>query len=374
MNITVDRGALERALQVVARLAPVRTTIPVLTGVLVEPLGDAVRLSATDLDTAVRIRVPARCEGDDSVVLPARHLADLVRLAPAACDTVSLTAANGNFVDVALTDGARHRVRALTGGFPALPDSVGNDAVTLDPVLLADAIRHTAFAAANTTYRPILTGVRFHVDSGGVDALATDGVRVAHVRLAGGSAGGELDIVVPSGALSVLGALLSPDKDTRVALTDGALVVSHGDILFRATPLAGIYPDVLGMLPADGDFDIAVRADRAALVLALERVALAANADSREVRVTVLPDAVRLSAQADHEADETLPADVSGPGRTARFNVQLLLDGLRHCEGETVLWEFVSSGREKASRIQPDGGGGFRYYVLPYRDSERGEG
>lgn len=371
-SVDVDKDALDRALQVVARVAPARAPAPVLAGVLVEPMPGALRLSATNLDVAVRVRVPADCEGGDPVVLPARHLAELVGLAPPDCASVSLSSVGEDAVDVRLTDAARHTVRAIQGPFPELPDDVGETAVTMNAAPLADAIRRTAFAAATTPGRPVLTGVRFRLGPDGLDALATDATRVAHVRVGVGALrpDGAPVAVVPADACATLAQLLPADGDARLSFGGDAVVVSAGDLLFRASTLAWPYPDVLGLLPGDDDFDVTVRTDRSALALAIERAALAASA-LRDVRVTVMPDAVRLSAQADHSADEVVSADVDGPtGWSRRFNAQLVLDGLRRSDGDAVVWEFVSSADAGAARIRPadDGAAVFRYYVLPFRD------
>src|SRR5690606_24014357 len=156
MKVSITREKLQEGLAAVAGSIPTRTTLPVLSNILLEAEEGGLRLSGTDLDTAVSIRVPAEVETAGSITAPARKLAEIARELPPA--PVGL-ATQGDAVTI--TSGrSRFRLHGLSKDeFPAFPSVPFGESWAVSGRELNQLISHVSFAVSTEETRPILNGV-----------------------------------------------------------------------------------------------------------------------------------------------------------------------------------------------------------------------
>lgn len=193
MKFTITRENLQQGLAAVAGSVPTRTTLPVLSNLLLETEEGAIRLSATDLDTAVSVRVPAEVEESGAITAPARKLQEIARELPPSPIHI---ATQGDAISIA---GGRSRFR-LNGlpkdEFPAFPnvpfaDSASGNAWKLTGKELHQLISHVSFAVSTEETRPILNGVLWQLLPNEMRMVATNGHRLAKMVLPRETGGGE---------------------------------------------------------------------------------------------------------------------------------------------------------------------------------------
>jgi DNA polymerase-3 subunit beta len=367
MQFSVDHTDLCRAIVTVARAVPSRTTLPVLTGILLETGEDRLTLTATDLDLGIRTATAAQVTAAGAVVLPARYLNEIVRRIPGGELTFR---SEGDDPTVHL---AWRRSRFTIQGFaadqfPPFPTFPGQ-AATFVPNRLADAVRHTVFAASTDAARPVLTGVELFVDADEFRALATDGTRVAHhcSRVDREDWSAAQRLLVPARGLAEALRILDGDEQGSLAVLDNHLLLDLTDTRLAIRLLDGRYPAVLELLPKS--YPTVARLSRQDLYDACERVSLIADAAERLYAVTLSTgtDRVRLTAQSPEvgRAEEEIEARVEGPELVVGFNARMLLDGLRHADGEQVLLEL--SGPLTAARLRRPDDESFVYLQMPVR-------
>src|SRR5579884_2836720 len=90
MEFTVSKADLVRELSLSQGVVEKKTTIPILSNVLLEAQGDRLTLTATDLELGMRTSCPARVKREGAGTIPARKLLDYVRLLPDADINVKL--------------------------------------------------------------------------------------------------------------------------------------------------------------------------------------------------------------------------------------------------------------------------------------------
>ncbi|MBE0592450.1 MAG: DNA polymerase III subunit beta, partial [Gemmatimonadales bacterium] len=215
MKFTITRERLHEGLVAVAASVPTKTTLPVLSNILLEAVADGIRLSGTDLDIAVSTLVPAEVEVQGAVTIPAKKLVEIVRELPSAA--IRIGSSGEQRVDL---ECGRSRFRLLgipREEFPNFPPVSFENSWTVTSSDLQKLINHVSFAASTEESRPILNGVLWELHQDVMRMVATNGHRLARmdVPVSGGSASATL--IVPPKALDQVRRLFGPADEIEIA-------------------------------------------------------------------------------------------------------------------------------------------------------------
>ena len=214
MKFRCEREVLADALATAGRAATSRTgTLPVLSGLRLEVIGDELSVTGTDLELSIRLTIAVGGERDGAVVVPARLVADIVRALPSGAVEVAL--ADEPHADTVSISAGRSQFAIRPLGLDDYPMQAepAAEAVTLASSSVAEALRQVVRAASTDDARAVLTGVLIAAEDDGVRMVATDSYRLA-VRdlpetdlLAGGQ-----KVLVPSRALNELQRVLGSKR------------------------------------------------------------------------------------------------------------------------------------------------------------------
>ncbi|MBX6378116.1 MAG: DNA polymerase III subunit beta, partial [Clostridia bacterium] len=318
------------------------------------------------LEIGVEVTVPAAVASPGAIVLPARHLSDLVRRIPPG--DVELE------VDRGALSATIHWGRStftLLGfdpeQFPLFPEMPDAAICVVRQGLLREALQRTVFATAQDEARPILTGVQLTVTAGTMRAVATDGYRVACCEIQTTEVGRETqEVVVPARSLAELVRHLDGgESEARLVLSENEVLFDLGRRRLRSRVLEGRYPPVVELIPSA--YPSALRVEAQQLQEVCERVALIADARDRTQAITLrlAGDVVVVSASASEigSGREEVPAECEGEPLEIVFNARYVVDGLRAAGPGEVVLEF--SGPTGAARIRPLEDRGYFYVVMP---------
>src|SRR6185295_14111688 len=204
MEFTVSKSDLVRELSLSQGVVEKKTTIPILSNVLIEAAGDRITLTATDLELGIRCSCPARVKKEGAGTVPARKLLDFVRLLPEGDVTMKFLENHW----ASITSGrSRTRIAGMSGeSFPALPQMP--ELMAEIPIkTLVSMIARTAFAISIEETRFTLNGSLLLMRPEGLTMVATDGHRLAYVQ-ATPEASGNLDkpfrVLIPKKAMAEL--------------------------------------------------------------------------------------------------------------------------------------------------------------------------
>lgn len=335
MKVSVEKTPLARAVAAASSVVGARTTLPVLSCLLLRFDKKEFLVRATDLDVWVDVAAPhAGGGGEGAVAVPARTFGEVVRALPAEACQVEI----GGDSDVTLTSGsAVFKVRGMSAGdFPARPD-VGSDGVTfsLPQADLAAMLQRSAFAASKDESRYFLQGVLFRVDGKSLTLVATDGRRLAKVSRKLPLKGADVSAIVPSKTVTLLSRVLGADGEVEVTLEPRQALFSVDGVSVLSRLVEGTFPNYEQVIPRANPR--VVRAERRELAEALARVALLTSDKAAAVKLELGPGRLRLSAaSAEGEAREELPVSYEGDELTVAFNPGFLIDFLRSTEAEEV--------------------------------------
>lgn len=327
MKLTIKRDALLKPLQLVAGVIERRQTIPILANVLLKLKGQELVLTGTDLEVELQARFAVESSNDGTITVPAKKLVDICRALPEGSD-LELSYTDGKLV----ARSGRSRFSLITippDDFPNVKESKGEIEFSIAQRELRLLIERTQFAMAQQDIRYYLNGLFLEITKNALNAVATDGHRLAFCSISELVIEGEQRIIVPRKGIFELARLLTEETGyADVIIGANQLRIKTNDYTFTTKLIDGQYPDYHKTIPKNGDKVLLL--DRDLLRQALNRVAVLSSEKHRAVRLELLPDMLRISANnpEQEEAEEELSVNYSGEKLSIGFNVNYLIDAL----------------------------------------------
>jgi DNA polymerase III subunit beta len=378
VDLTCEQEQFQRALALVSRAVAAKTSLPVLSNVLLATDGDTLRIAATNLEIGITTSVEAQVSAPGQVTIDARLLQEFVNTLPAG--NVRLTAQPGKFnLNVQSGEGKRATKADINGmdpdDFPVLQADTGDGfSAVVDPAVLREMISQVEFAAAADDSRPVLAGVLARFEDDRLTLASADGFRLA-VRSGALAepAPDRLDAIVPAKAMRELARIIGDATDPiRLAMTPNRsqLVIKVDGTVFLSRLIEGTFPDYRAIVPRD--FSTTVTVGRDALLTAVRRAGYFARDNNDVIRVTVAGadedgdlGSVEVSANAAERGSSQsfVDAGVSGPGTQIAFNARYLTDVLGVLKGGQVMLGL--NGANQAGVVRPTDGGDYDHVIMP---------
>ncbi len=367
MKLSIAKEQLLQGLQAVQNVVGTRTTLPILSNVLLKAEGNCLELTATDLDVTVSCSVEARVEIPGSTTIPVKKLFGICRElgnpeVEMECDERNLcTLSSGN---------SYYRINGLAAAdFPPLPQFSEKKLVVLAQDKLRSMLRRTAFAISNDESRYVLNGIYHSLKNHKVTLVATDGRRLAlveeEVEISPESEG---DFIVPAKAINELTRLLQPGGEVAIRYTDNqAAFALKGDktpsILIISKLVEGNYPNYRQVIPTE--FKERVTIVREELLQALRRAELMTSDKSNSVKLSFTKNNLAITANTPEvgEVRESMAINYHGVDVAIAFNPTYLMDPLKALDGDEVYLELndeLSPGVVKTNTP-------FLYVIMPLR-------
>jgi DNA polymerase-3 subunit beta len=361
MEFTIQQPDLSYALSTALASVPSKSTLAILSAVLLEAEKDELRITGTDLDVTTSITVPCTVKTPGRCAVQARHFADTVRKLPKDQLKVSEDAQGRISVEYGKGKGKTAVPRQNDQEFPVLPTVKADSKATIEGPALARLIARSAYAVSSDETRPMLNGVYVQAEGNQVAFVATDGHRLARAIRKGEFAGlGKQAVIVPSKTIGALGRLASEaTSPVEIAVSTQRnhvafkLRIGQNDVTVYSRLLEGPFPNYEQVIPKNNPKQLVV--SRQQLREALDRVATHSDNITHQVRFGVAPSEVRLSVNTADvgSGEETVEAKYDGDEIEVGYNANYLLDILRTIETENVLFRLNTS--ISAGIVEPEG-------------------
>lgn len=375
MKFQVNRDVLSDAVSFAVKLLPQRTTLPILSGVLVRAENGTVTLSSFDYEVSAQTTISADVTEEGTVLVSGRLLADIASRLPAAPVEFVTTESK-----IAVTCGsARFTLSSMpVEEYPSLP-SVDGPSGVLPGEDFSDAVGQVAVAASRDDVTPVITGVQLEIVENRLSLVATDRYRVAVREIDWESTAVEVGVtaLVPSRTLSEIGKIFAHSSAVTVTIVTGGdrelIAFSADKKTVTSLLIKGNFPPVKRLFPETVE-NYAVM-NTAELVEATRRVALVLERDAA-LRYSFSDDGLTLEAigSENAQASETIDAHVTGGETTVSLKPQFLIDGLAAVHSEFVRLSFTKTDNpnkpgpvlitSQSSKDQP-GSDNYRYLLQP---------
>jgi DNA polymerase-3 subunit beta len=364
MKLSVARGELLDALSVVGKGLSARSTLPILSGILLASSDGEIRLQATDLEVSVKRTCPALVEAEGQIVVPGKLLTEIVRSLPDAAVTIET---EGEIAHIRCLHSS-FTVKTLNAAdFPKFPEVVVEETVSLPSSVIASVVKKVSKSVSRDETRATLTGILVVVEGPSLRMVSTDSYRLAisEVMMEGEMESG-LNVVIPGRALDEITRLASESEEMKIGLTENQVVFEFGQTVFVTRRIEGNFPNYKQIIPKDSSTSIEVSGEE--LIAAVKRVSLMALHNSPiKLQISIEDQTLSLSAMTQDvgEASEDVMVKAEGSDSGIAFNHSFLMDGLASAGTETVRIEIKD--HEKPGLIRSAEEDGFRYVLMPVR-------
>ena len=341
MEVKIPKSELNKALYLTQSIVERKTTMPILSNLLISASEGKLRIAATDLEITASTTVPANVEKGGSTTVSARVLADIVRELPDY--EVSLKLLDGERLELKAGNSQLKMVGVSAEEYPSLPGMSNEVEGSIEGRQLLEMLNKTLYAVSHDETRFNLNGVCFEmVEEEGVQALrlvATDGHRLAMITRPVSNLQFNGKVIVPRKGLAELKKVLDVDEGTqvKVGILDGFFVVEGADTRISMRLIDGEFPDYGQVLPKDEGVDASVNGSE--LAHAVKRVALMVTDKGKCTKLDFSKDSLRVSSSSPElgEAKEDLPITYAGETLSLGFNAKYLIDVANSLEEEETL-------------------------------------
>lgn len=373
--ITIGREALLPALALAVRVVERRTTIPVLSNVLIRAGDGRLTITGTDLDAEIAVSRKCAIEGAAEVTLPANNLHDIVRKLPEGCE-VKLAGDTGDGMWTISAGRSRFRLPFLPASdFHELSAGEFACGFDIEAATLKTMLETVRFAISTEETRYYLNGIHWHEDE--VDgaakliAVATDGHRLAKsvLPLPDGAAGLP-SIIIPRKTVELVLKMLPEKGPVRVDVSDVKLRLTMGGeesgVTLVSKLIDGTFPDYKRVVPGGNPNRYTVT--RAPLADAIDRVLTVSTGKGNAVKYAFAGDGLTVTAHspdAGSAEDQIEIAGVEGDPVEIGFNGKYCLDLLAAAGGDAVIFELGDAGAP--ALVRPAQGGDTLFVLMPMR-------
>jgi DNA polymerase-3 subunit beta len=370
MEFSAKKSEVLKELNLTQGVVEKKTTIPILSNLLLEVVDSGLRISATDLELGIRCGCPAKVKKEGTGTIPAKRLLEIVRSLPDA--EIKFKILENHWVQVTCERSSFKLVGMAKDSFPVLP-AAPKPLAAIPANVFTNMIHKTIFAISSEESRYTLNGALLMLKPDSVAMVATDGHRLAMVEKETPVSGlsNELRVLIPKKAMGELQRLLAEaDEATLVEFSkdESHLFFSVGDRVLISRMLTGQFPNYEAVLPRENKK--LVELDKDAITAAIRRVALLADERSRAIRLQLDKDKLEVFSSSGEygEAHEILDATFPGDALQIGFDYQYLLDFL-NVMGEGGKIRLELKDEQSAGQFRPgdEASYRYRYVVMPMR-------
>jgi len=364
MKFSATKEKLLEGLQQVQNVVSTRTTLPILSNVLLQAKEGAVHLTTTDLDVGVRGSFEANVDKVNATTLPARRLFTIIRELPSSEIAIEVDGKNAASIR---SGQSFFKILGLPEEeFPPLPKFENAKVVTMRQKDLHDGLRKTAYAISTDETRYVLNGVLFSFKENKLTLVATDGRRLAMLDIElEFPRSHEAEIIVPTKAVTELQRLLKDDGEVKISVGSGQIAFDLNNTLLVSKLIEGNYPNYKQVIPSEAKERVTL--ERETFLNSLRRVSLLASDKSNSIKLNFSKNNIEITANTPEvgEARESLPVAYKGRDFSIAFNPEFLMAPLRNLTEDEVFFDLIDEMSPGVLKIQTP----FLYVLMPMRVS-----
>ncbi len=369
MKFTAEKKSLLDGLQTISGAVANKSTLPILTNIILETEDETLKLVATDLEVSIETHVEANIEISGSCTIPAKKLRRLVKELPSPETEILFEITDDSKAELRIQETSSSFSMPVLDReeYPDLPSVDEGINFSVDVQELNHILDHSTFAAGSDTSRSYLCGVFFDLDGENMSVVATDAHRLAlhETEIQGNDE--SLNLLVPTKASKELTKILrdSEDEDLQVTSDEQLVRFETSNTRMVSRLIDEDFPDYDQVIPDDYQKRVSVNRDR--FLDAVKRVSLMADEKTRRLLLDVEPSRLTVRAESSEEGggEESLEIDYDGDEQTVAFNGDYLQDVLKHVEDNEVYFDLISEDSPGTFRPMEDEE--FLYIIMPLR-------
>jgi DNA polymerase III subunit beta len=367
MDFTISKEILVSGIQTVQNAVSQKSSLPILSNVLIEAEQGKVKITATDLDIGISFTTEAAIDTEGAITVPARKFFDIVKALPEE-SPVSISMKKSNYLTIKSAK-AQFRIIGLPKEeFPNLPVFKDQDSVSVEQKVLKEMITLTDFAISRDDTRYVLNGTLLVVKEDTIILVATDGRRLATIekKLAKKTLV-DRSVIIPTKTVQEIKRMLSDEGDVQVKFSDNQIMFEFPSSLVISRLIEGEYPSYKKVIPEKTGSEVIIGRD--AFLNATRRASIFTEQDSMAIKFSIKKKKMVIEKETAYigKASEEIDADFSGAEEIdIGFNPRYLIDVLKNLEEDEIVFEVTDPTKPGVIRR----GAEYTYVVLPMQLAE----
>ena len=364
MELTVKQENLSKALNIISKIASERTSLPILSNVLLRTNGSRLLIAATDLEIAISQNIGAKIEKVGEIAIPAKLVSEFISSLPK--ENISLKVEGEHL----LVESGNYKSKingVITDDFPELPvvDRAVAKKIVLPVETFRTAVSQTAFTASTDTSRPILTGVYWHTFEGMLYLAATDGYRLSEKRVC--EFNEEISAIITTTSLQeVLRAISDSTEEIEIYIDEDQAEFHVDDIVIVSRLIDGKFVDYRRLIPADTETKIDISKADFSRIVKIASLFARDSGGSITLRADDETSKISIHSIASEFGENTSQADaeIFGSGEVT-LNSNYLLKGLSALSGSDV--QFGFSGKLAPTILRDSADSDYVHIIMPLK-------
>ena len=361
MKIKASKEKLLQGIHAVQNIVSPRTTLPILSNILIETQNDQLRFMTTDLDIGISCVIPVNVIEEGSITLPSKRFGDVIKELPDS--EITIIVRKNNFVEIEC-ESCRFKLGGIPQDeFPKFPEFKNGEVVRIKQDTLKKMLQLTSFAMSHEESRYILNGILFEIQKGKFKLVATDSRRLALIEKdVEHKTQKDINIIIPFKAINELNRNLKEGGEVSLVVSNNQVLFQVDDILIASRTIEGEFPDYAQVIPRPTEKKIKINRDKFAA--AIKRATLLSTPDYQAVKLEIFKNKLVVSKSTPDlgESREELDIEYNGKELIIGFNPHYLLDVLRNIRQDVVSFEITDSEKPAVLRLE-----NYLYLVLPMR-------
>ncbi len=346
MEFICSKSEIQKSLSHAEGVVSTKTTLSILSNVLLETKENGLELSATDLEVGFRTFIPAEISTSGSITIQAKKLSDIIKSFTSGNLTFALDGQNR--MAISAEDPAVKANFKIMGipkdDYPSIPAFTEQNTFTLSQGLLKVMIRKTIFSASTDEARYFLNGIYFEKKDGHLNLVATDGKRLSFISATlEGSEIEDFDVIIPSKVLHELVKILKEEGTCRISLTDSKVFFQIDESELVSNLLEGQFPNYHQVIPSETTNTISL--DNTGFSEAIKRVSHMVDPKIAQIRMDMTENKITLYGYHPDfgEAKDEIEVDYKGDELQIAFNYNYLLAALKEIDRKDVLFKMTTN-------------------------------
>ncbi|MCF8369680.1 MAG: DNA polymerase III subunit beta [Bacteroidales bacterium] len=346
MKFIVSSTVLLKNLQLISGVINPSNTLPILDNFLFELEEKSLKITASDLETTMTVKVDLDMAEEPGVVaVPAKILLDTLKTFADVPITITINKENLG-IEISAGEGKFKLTGQESNEFPVTPTVQDATTIKLNSEILRSAFHKTLFATGNDELRPVMSGVFCELAPEDITFVATDAHKLVRYKRKDASSETIASFILPKKPLNQLKNVLPDDAEVTIDYDQTNAFFSYEGINLVCRLIDGKYPNYDAVIPKDNPNVLTI--DRAPFINSIRRVALYANQSTNQVRLKISGKELTLSAEDidyANEAKERLTCNYEGEDIEIGFNSKFLLDMLNNIDSFEVKLEMSAPNR-----------------------------
>lgn len=368
MKFKAAQNVLMSAIQTVEGAVATKTTLPILSNILLEAHKGKLIFSSTDLDIGIIYHADAEVTEDGTITIPAKRFSDIVKELP---EGEIIVTVRKNFNMIIECGSCSFRLIGLPKEeFPAIPKFSNKEYVVLEQQLLKKMLKKVSFAMSRDETRYVLNGTLFYLKNKILRLVATDGRRLALTEIKIPLNVDKQEAIIPIKTINELNKILKDEGEVKIYFSENQVAFELNNTTIISRLIEGEFPNYEQVIPKEKNKEDGekITIEKNKLFAAIKRASLFTSPDSQSIKLDVFKSKLVISKTTPDigEVKDEISMDYKGSELTVGFNPYYILDVLKNLQEESINFELSNAERPGVFRENFDNENGiYVYIVLP---------